>query len=541
RSGADRPRTLAVAESDRTCSRIDHTASIPSRGFPPARFSTVSLPIAHDARRARLLVQGTSSERRGDRNEDRRRRAGRIRTEASRWVEEHGRRRGREPGGQEPRVDREGRRAVRYSALDDEPRRGPRAAGRRGRDHRVTDPVARQAGDPGDAGRQACRDRDPDRRLACGRRGDPRGAAGNRSRRDGGAYAALQPVAPVGAQPHRGRRAEAPAPRRADLLLPPQEHQSRRQAAQLDGSSAVASRLPHRGSVPLSDGRGTVERLRARRAEAPGARDRDGHEHRHDDAFGRGLHAGPLVQQRGAAGHVLPLHLRQRHVYRALRRSLRRQRQADRPDRRRRLDERHRAARSRVHLRDPREARAERERRAGAACNAHARSPREVPDRSGEVSEAREIPVCRPPDPNTKTPQYKPPPKACDAHCHIFGPADKYPYAPDRTYTPPDAPLERFIELQKTLGLERAVLVNASCHGTDNRVILDAIAQSGGRYRGVANVDRSITDAELERLDEGGIRGIRFNFVAHLGGTPDLDEFDELVKRIAPLGWHVVL
>jgi len=156
-------------------------------------------------------------------------------------------------------------------------------------------------------------------------------------------------------------------------------------------------------------------------------------------------------------------------------------------------------------------------------------------------SEAREIPFCRPPDPNTRTPKYKAPPKACDAHCHIFGPGDKYPYAPDRSYTPPDAPLERFIELQKTLGLERAVLVNASCHGTDNTVILDAIAQSGGRYRGVANVDRSITDAELARLDEGGIRGIRFNFVAHLGGTPDLDEFDELVKRIAPLGWHVVL
>ncbi len=152
-----------------------------------------------------------------------------------------------------------------------------------------------------------------------------------------------------------------------------------------------------------------------------------------------------------------------------------------------------------------------------------------------------EIPFCRPPDPNTKTPAYRAPAQACDAHCHIFGPGDKYPYAPDRSYTPPDAPLERFVELQKTLGLERAVLVNASCHGTDNTVILDAIAQSGGRYRGVANVDGSITDAELERLDQGGVRGIRFNFVAHLGGTPDLDEFDTLVKRIVPLGWHVVL
>jgi 2-pyrone-4,6-dicarboxylate lactonase len=151
------------------------------------------------------------------------------------------------------------------------------------------------------------------------------------------------------------------------------------------------------------------------------------------------------------------------------------------------------------------------------------------------------IPVCMAPDADTRTPTYKPPPGACDAHCHIFGPGHRYPYAPDRSYTPPDAPLEAFRALQKTLGLERAVLVNASCHGTDNTVILDAIAQSGGRYRGVANVDESITDAELERLQAGGIRGIRFNFVQHLGGTPDLDEFDRLVHRVAPLGWHVVL
>ena len=145
------------------------------------------------------------------------------------------------------------------------------------------------------------------------------------------------------------------------------------------------------------------------------------------------------------------------------------------------------------------------------------------------------------PDPDTKTPDYKTPPGATDAHCHIFGPGDVYPYAPDRSYTPPDAPLSRFRELQSTLGLSRAVLVNASCHGTDNTVILDAIAQSEGKYRGVANVDGSVTDAELERLNDGGIRGIRFNFVQHLGGTPDMAEFHRLVNRIRPLGWHVVL
>jgi predicted TIM-barrel fold metal-dependent hydrolase len=145
------------------------------------------------------------------------------------------------------------------------------------------------------------------------------------------------------------------------------------------------------------------------------------------------------------------------------------------------------------------------------------------------------------PDPNTRVPAFKPPPGACDSHCHIFGPGRIYPYAADRSYTPPDAPLSRFEELQRTLGLERAVLVNASCHGSDNRVILDAIAQSRGSYRGVANVDASITDQELEQLHAGGVRGIRFNFVQHLGGTPDLDDFRELVQRIAPLGWHVVL
>ncbi|MEX2524320.1 MAG: amidohydrolase family protein [Gammaproteobacteria bacterium] len=151
------------------------------------------------------------------------------------------------------------------------------------------------------------------------------------------------------------------------------------------------------------------------------------------------------------------------------------------------------------------------------------------------------IPVCMAPDPDTRTPKYKAPPNACDAHCHIFGPGDKYPYAPDRSYTPPDAPLERFRELQKTLGLERAVLVNASCHGTDNTVILDAIAASNGRYRGVANVDDTFIDKDFEQLHEGGIRGVRFNFVRHLGGMPDMDVFHRILDRISHLGWHVVL
>jgi 2-pyrone-4,6-dicarboxylate lactonase len=151
------------------------------------------------------------------------------------------------------------------------------------------------------------------------------------------------------------------------------------------------------------------------------------------------------------------------------------------------------------------------------------------------------IPTCKPPDPDTHHPKFRPPPGSCDAHCHIFGPGDRYPYAADRTYTPPDAPLAKFKELQSILGLERAVLVNASCHGTDNTVIVDAIAQSGGQYRGVANADDSFTERMFEDLHHAGFRGVRFNFVKHLGGVPDMGEFQRIIGKVKPLGWHVDL
>ncbi len=151
------------------------------------------------------------------------------------------------------------------------------------------------------------------------------------------------------------------------------------------------------------------------------------------------------------------------------------------------------------------------------------------------------IPTCKAPDSNTRRPHYRPPANACDAHCHIFGPGNRYKYAADRTYTPPDAPLSRFKELQATLGLERAVLVNASCHGSDNTVIVAAIAQSGGKYRGVANSDNTFTEMDFQRLHEAGFRGVRFNFVKHLGGMPDMGEFRRTLARIKPLGWHIDL
>jgi 2-pyrone-4,6-dicarboxylate lactonase len=149
--------------------------------------------------------------------------------------------------------------------------------------------------------------------------------------------------------------------------------------------------------------------------------------------------------------------------------------------------------------------------------------------------------TCPPPDPNPVSPSLVLPPGACDAHCHVFGPASKFPYAADRSYTPPDAPVENLRRLHATLGVSRAVIVHASCHGTDMEVTLDAITSSEGRYRGVACVEDNVTDRELERLHTRGIRGIRFNFVKHLGGVPDLGVFYRLVKRVKPLGWHIVL
>lgn len=146
-----------------------------------------------------------------------------------------------------------------------------------------------------------------------------------------------------------------------------------------------------------------------------------------------------------------------------------------------------------------------------------------------------------PPDPNPSKPKYVLPPGACDAHCHVFGPAARFPYAPSRAYTPPDAPVEHLRRLHAHLGIGRAVIVHASCHGTDMRVTLDAIASSNGSYRGVAMVGSGVTDAELERLHAGGIRGVRFNFVSHLGGAPDLVLFDSMLSRVGALGWHIVL
>jgi 2-pyrone-4,6-dicarboxylate lactonase len=147
-----------------------------------------------------------------------------------------------------------------------------------------------------------------------------------------------------------------------------------------------------------------------------------------------------------------------------------------------------------------------------------------------------------PPHANPHPPvTFVPPAGAVDAHCHIFGPGDRFPYSADRTYTPPDSGIDDFERLQARLGLSNAVFVQASCHGTDNAAMLDALVLGAGRYAGVAMIDESFTDAQLSELHDAGVRGTRFNFVAHLGGAPEPDVYWRIVHRVSELGWHIVL
>lgn len=138
-------------------------------------------------------------------------------------------------------------------------------------------------------------------------------------------------------------------------------------------------------------------------------------------------------------------------------------------------------------------------------------------------------------------PHFTPPPGAVDAHCHVFGPMAQFPFSPKAKYLPQDAGPDMLFALRRHLGLSRNVIVQASCHGTDNAATLHAIAVSDGTCRGVAVVDPAINEAELQRLHDGGIRGVRFNFLKRLVDDAPKDKFLEVARRIQHLGWHVVV
>ena len=143
--------------------------------------------------------------------------------------------------------------------------------------------------------------------------------------------------------------------------------------------------------------------------------------------------------------------------------------------------------------------------------------------------------------PNPSAPAYRPPPGAVDAHCHVFGPEARFPFAPERKYTPCDAGKEDLWALRDHLGFTRNVIVQATCHGADNRALVDALAHAGDRARGVATVRRDVTMEELGRLHAAGVRGVRFNFVKRLVDRLPQEDLQEIAGKIAPLGWHVVI
>jgi 2-pyrone-4,6-dicarboxylate lactonase len=144
-------------------------------------------------------------------------------------------------------------------------------------------------------------------------------------------------------------------------------------------------------------------------------------------------------------------------------------------------------------------------------------------------------------DPAPSVPTFVLPPGAVDAHCHVFGPGDEFPFAPERKYTPCDAGKDKLFALRDHLGFTRNVIVQATCHGANNDAMVDALRASKGLARGVATVEPDFSDAQLGELHEAGVRGVRFNYVRRLVDPEDDEYYLRIVDKIAPLGWHVVV
>ena len=143
--------------------------------------------------------------------------------------------------------------------------------------------------------------------------------------------------------------------------------------------------------------------------------------------------------------------------------------------------------------------------------------------------------------PSPTKPAFILPDGAVDAHCHVFGPGSDFPYAPERKYTPCDAGKERLFALRDHLGLSRNVIVQATCHGADNRAMLDAVRASNGLARGIATIRPDVTEAELAKMHAAGVRGVRFNFVKRLVDPKPDAYYHDILAKIAPLGWHIVI
>jgi 2-pyrone-4,6-dicarboxylate lactonase len=145
------------------------------------------------------------------------------------------------------------------------------------------------------------------------------------------------------------------------------------------------------------------------------------------------------------------------------------------------------------------------------------------------------------PDPIIRPPKLRLPPLACDAHCHIFGPFARFPLPADRSFTPAEAPETALRTLHRGLGIERAVIVHSQGHGLDHRPLLEALAAGAGRYRGVAVLRPDTAPTEVARLNAAGICGVRFNFLAHLGGGPSAETMRAVMALVRPFGWHIAV
>jgi 2-pyrone-4,6-dicarboxylate lactonase len=143
--------------------------------------------------------------------------------------------------------------------------------------------------------------------------------------------------------------------------------------------------------------------------------------------------------------------------------------------------------------------------------------------------------------PNPSKPKFVVPAGAVDAHCHVFGPGDIFPFAPERKYTPCDASWEQLFALRDFLGFDKNVVVQATCHGSDNSALLDVLERADDRARGVVTVKADITHDELARMNELGVRGVRFNYVKRLVDPKPDDYYRQIIEKIKPFGWHVVL
>lgn len=142
-------------------------------------------------------------------------------------------------------------------------------------------------------------------------------------------------------------------------------------------------------------------------------------------------------------------------------------------------------------------------------------------------------------NPRPSTPKISLPKGACDSHCHVFGPQSIYPYAEDARFEPGDAPREKLFELHDMLGIDRCVIVQSGCHGFDNSVTADAIAARRGRYLGIALLPVDVSDSEIQKLDNQGFRGVRFNYMAHLSGGVSMPDLVRFADRLQAFGWHL--